>query len=204
MRSLVATIRRYYLPSSALVLSLLTAPAFGVIHFTLQGSATDSHFGLQTQSSRSASASIATDLGTYFRLGITHREDISDQEGHSPKVDGSGYYYSKTRTNLVANSLDLTIILYYGELFVPYIMGGVIKKDYITEFTAEDGSKAKSPSSFPLVPNAGVGLGIRINKDFSLKLSYTVSPGSVQDGPEDSVGRAVLDKVTSVGITYDL
>ena len=185
-------------------LGLAAPSAFGAFHFTVQGSATDSHFGLQTQASRSASASIATDLGVYFRLGITHREDVSDQQGYSAKDDGSGYYFSKTRTNLSANSLDLTIILYYGELFVPYIMAGAIKKEYITEFTAESGEKIVSPTSLPPVPNAGVGVGIRINKDFSLKLSYTVSPGFVQNGPEDTEGRRVLDKVTSVGITYDL
>jgi hypothetical protein len=188
----------------ALSLSFMTSNALGAIHFTLQGSASDSYLGLQTQSNRSASGSIATDLGVYFRIGVTHREDVSDQEGYSEKADQSGYYYLKTRTNMAANSLDLTIILYYGELFVPYIMAGVIKKASVTDYIFEDGEKISSKRAEPLGPNAGVGLGIRLNKDFSLKLSYSVSVGFVQDGPEDTVGRAILDKVTSVGITYDL
>ncbi len=187
-----------------ILMSLLSSPASAALHFTLQGSASDSHLGLQTQATRSASGSIAADLGSYFRIGITHREDVSNQAGHTEKNDGSGYYYSKTRTNLAANSVDLTVILYYGELFVPYIMGGAIKKEYVTSFTFEDGQTVSSRTPLPVAPNAGVGLGIRINRDFSLKLSYTVSPGYAQDGPEDTVGRAILDRMTSVGITYDL
>jgi hypothetical protein len=149
-------------------------------------------------------------LGSYFRIGLTHREDISNQEGWAEdKGAASGYAYSRTRQHLRANSVDLTLILYYGELFVPYLMAGAIKKQYVTEFsvaTDVDGAESRSSSSLelPVLPNFGAGLGIRLNREFSLKLSYSVSPGIVQNSPVDSDPRSILDKMLSVGISYDL
>jgi len=175
----------------------------GAVHFTLRGSSSDSNLGLQTQSTQSASASVAMDIGAHFRLGLTHRQDVSAQRGYSQVEKGGQYFFTQTTTRLSANSVDFTVILFYGEIFVPYVMTGLIMKNYLVESIAPAGERTVTPISLPAVPNAGFGVGLRINRNFSLKLSYTVSPGVIQPDPE-SEPRGILDKVASVGITYNI
>ena len=52
------------------------------------------------------------------------------------------------------------------------------------------------------MPNLGLGVGIRLNKDFTLKISHLVSPGQADDPFDDQEPRTVLDRSTSVGLTY--
>jgi hypothetical protein len=189
--------------SLVVVLSAVSSQAFSAVHFTLKGSSSSSNLGLQSQSTTTGSASASIDIGVYFRLGLTHRQDVSAQKGYSQDGSTNNYYYSQTTTRLAANSVDFTVILYYGELWVPYIMTGLIKKEYLIESPLASGGTATSRYSLPPVPNAGFGVGFRINRNFSLKLSYTVSPGVTQPTPSSEV-RSTLDKVTSVGITYNL
>ncbi len=187
-----------------LMIGLLASSAgFSAVHLTIQGSASNNNLGLQTHSSRSASGSVAVDLGQYVRIGVTHREALIEQEGYAQGEDDDTYLFAKSTQYVTSNSLDLTLILYYGEIFVPYIMGGVVVKNYLVETNTETEGKVQSRYSGSPVPNGGFGVGIRLNKDFSLKISYTVSPGIRQIDP-DSEPESVLDSYTSVGVSYNL
>ena len=80
--------------------------------------------------------------------------------------------------------------------------GGVIKT-YSSLVQKEGESDAVSePATVGPVPNIGGGLGLKLNKDFTLKLTYTASPGLVVllDGSK----RRVWDKDTSIGLSYQL
>lgn len=172
------------------------------VHFTLKGTLSDSNYNLQNQANRSAAASIATDVGNYIRLGLTHREEVSAAKGFSETERGSRiYYYFSTRSREIANSIDLTLILYYGELLVPYVQVGMVQK---TNSVAYGNLKIGPVVSDPM-PSGGVGLGIRLNRNFSLKLDYTVSPGSKKRDPFSSEkAEGVLDSYSSLGITYNI
>lgn len=190
---------------SALILCFL-APAPGLlagVHFTLQGSFADNNLGLRTQDSRSASASVAFDLGTHFRLGVTHRQAMNTLEGYGENEATGNYDYSKETTLVYANSLDLTIILFYGEVFVPYVQVGVVRKDFTITSSINQSPAQTAQGTIPLVPNGGLGMGIRLNQNFSLKLSYSLSPGVRQTHPSLE-GEPVWDSYTSIGVTYNI
>lgn len=199
-----------------LVLLFASSPALGVVYITGSISASESNVGLQTQESRGASGSIAFDLGRYIRLGFTHRQDMQTADGYvgeaedtcvfGKDVSGCATYYSKT--HIVSNSVDLTLILYEGDVVVPFIQGGAVIKTYTfqTETVKRDGSveaEKTGPVPFGPVPNLGAGLGIRLNRQFTLKLSYTASPGITQD-PIENKEKVVWDKQMSLGLTYQL
>lgn len=175
------------------------------MHFTLQSALSVNNLALTKQDSRSGSASVAFDLGTYFRIGVTHRQAISRKEGYV-SLSGAGsplYIYNSEQFHLFANSLELTVILYYGRIFVPYLQIGIVKKDYLTISAIGDEPEAHSKVSVDPEPSGGFGLGIRLNSNFSLKLSYTISRGIRQVHPS-LPPESVLDSYTSVGISYNI
>lgn len=207
------------LGASALTLALLSNGAYAVVYVTGSISAAESNVGLQTQESRGGSASLAFDLGRFIRLGFTHRQDIQTANGYigmtedscvfGVTIDGCAKYDSKT--HIISNSIDLTLILYEGEVVVPFIQGGAVVKTYTFETNkvklndpAETAEHEKTgPANYGPVPNLGAGIGIRLNRQFTLKLSYTTSPGISQDPIENKV-RTVWDKQSSLGLTYQL
>lgn len=185
-----------------LSLILFAQTALSGIHFTLQGSFSDNNLGLRIQNNRSASTSIAVDLGTYFRIGLTHRQSMNQLEGYVVDQETQNYFFSREQTLMVANSVDLTIILYYGRLLVPYIQLGTVKKFYDIS-TINEYNPRTNQISTPMVPNGGVGVGVRINRNFSVKLSYSVSPGIKEHYPSLKK-EGVLDSFTSVGVSYNI
>lgn len=181
-------------------------PAMATVHFTLESMLSQNNIPLSAQNNRSVSASVALDLGTFLRVGLTHRQSSNQTKGYiadDPTVENPAYSYRATNNVSFANSVDLTIILYYGQLFVPYLQLGMVKKDYL--ITVAEGNAASQTATFslPPVPNGGIGVGIRLNRNFSLKLSYSVSPGVRQVAPNQEK-EGVLDSFTSIGITYNL
>jgi hypothetical protein len=190
----------------ALLLIAVSEPAMAVVHFTLGGSQSQNNVG-QSYLARAGSASVAMDLGEYFRIGITHRQEFSVNEGYVEYRTQKGQYYlSPGTTHVVANSVDLTIILYNGDTLVPFIQGGLVRKDYDFEVTKEDddgqiitetGTATQGP-----VPSLGAGVGIKLNRSFTLKLSYVASPGYVTMPDGELAGK--LDTYTQVGITYQI
>ena len=149
------------------------------------------------------SLSAAFDLGTYFRLGVTHRQGLEKIQGYVADSSSTVYYYNERSINSYANSIDLTVILYYGRIFVPYVQTGFVKKEYYISSSIENITIDPVRLSLAPVPNAGAGLGIIINKNFSLKLSYSVSEGILQDTPA-SAPKRILDSNSSVGLTYKI
>lgn len=188
-----------------LILLIGAYPAKGAVHFSLLGSANNNNLGLSNQDSRSASASVAVDVGQYLRLGVTHRQGFIKMEGYRYNELVNKYFYIEEKTHSIANSLDLTIVLYYGEIFVPYIQIGLVKKEYrITSFLDDEEGSVTNFVSMRPVPNGGIGIGVRLDQNFSLKFSYTVSPGVRQLHPNLEPETGVLDTYTSVGISYQL
>ncbi len=176
------------------------------IDLTGSVSSSKSNLGYSTTTSQTVSGNIAFYLTDFMRIGFTHSQEISINNGYSvgSNVDESTIteeYYYKNTTQMDSNAADLTFILYNGAVFAPYIFGGAVIKDYKFRLektaTVEKGSVRLGP-----VPNAGLGMSIRLNRDFSLKLSYTVSPGIKKMPGEEAQG--VLDTSTTVGLTYHM
>jgi len=197
------------LNKSILLCALLLSaaePAHAVVYFTLGGSQSQNNVG-QSYLSRAGSASVAVDLGEYFRVGITHRQEFSENQGYVEYRTQKGQYYlSPGTTHVVANSVDLTVILYNGDTFVPFIQGGLVRKDYDFEVTKEDESGQviveEGQATQGPVPSIGAGVGIKLNRNFSLKLSYVASPGYVT--MPDGELAAKIDTYTQIGITYQI
>ena len=184
-------------------MGVLFAPtAWGALHFTLRGTLSDNNFLLKTQENSAASASISWDLGTVFRLGVTHRRSKNLLEGYTLDETTGLYSYASEKTESIANSIDLTIILYYGKVFVPFVQVGIVKKDYIITQALEDQAAIVEKIPTAPVPSGGLGLAIRLNKNFSLRLSHTLSPGAIQSHPDEQA-KGALDSYTSVGISYN-
>lgn len=198
----------YYSIFSSIIIGFLafSKSASAGVHFTLQSSLSENNFLLTSQNSRSGSASIAFDLGTYFRIGLTHRQAVNQSRGYFAIQDTDPliYEYKEEETHVFSNSLDFTIILYYGRLFVPYLQIGAVKKDYQLITANGDGDSSFVRKSFDPVPNGGIGLGVRINRNFSLKLSLSLSPGFKLSSPDQEKVEGVWDTYTSIGISYNI
>ncbi|MDD9951432.1 MAG: hypothetical protein OXT67_07685 [Zetaproteobacteria bacterium] len=153
------------------------------------------------------SLSTALDLGRYFRVGVTHRQEHESQTGYTMDEQAEALVPMQMKSVQYSNSVDLTLILYYGKVFVPYLTFGAVRKNSATR--ARIGSQVvdnASPGSV-VVPNGGCGMGIRLNRNFSLKLSYNVSPSRklLYDESSGTFSQEnVLDSFTSVGITYSI
>lgn len=180
--------------------------AVGSVHFALEVSTSENNIPLSSQNNRSVEGSVAVDLATYFRLGLTHRQAVNKRKGYvltSEDPENPQFVYRFDEVVSYANSVDLTIILYAGELLIPFLKVGIVKKDYVITAAAENEEVATSTYSQPPVPNGGIGLGIRLNRNFSLKISYTVSPGLHQQIPGGEQS-PILDTYTSVGLSYNI
>lgn len=178
--------------------------ASSAVHISLQGSSSVSDAGLQSYQKNAFSASVAFDIGGQFRLGLTHREQNDNTDGYTRSSLSNQYYHKSQKTIVTSNSIDLTLIIYYGKLFVPYIQGGFIIKEYKVIDTIAGISSTATIQGEP-VPNAGAGLNIMLNRNFSLKLSYNVSPGyKISDPANQDDRESVWDSYTSLGLSYKI
>lgn len=204
---------RPWLLLAATIFALSAPLAHGAIYLTGSVTASQSNAGLQTHSSNGGSATIASDLGRYVRLGYTHRQDIQRSKGYVGETEDDCDFSKEdslarcldydSNTHIMSNSVDLTLILYEGDVFVPFLMGGAVVKTYTYQSSKAGEIVTKvGPKSTPPLPNLGIGMGIRLNREFSLKLSYTASPGYVYT--PDGKSRSAWDKNTSLGLTYQL
>jgi hypothetical protein len=189
---------------SAFGLLLASGNSYSAVHISLQGSSSVSDAGLQSYQKNAFSASVSFDIGGQFRLGLTHREENNNTDGYTLNSLDNRYYHKSQKTFVTSNSVDLTIIIYYGKLLVPYIQGGLIIKEYQVIDTLAGVSSSASIQS-PPVPNAGAGLNIVLNRNFSLKISYNISPGyKILDPNDQDQIESVWDSYTSVGLTYKI
>jgi Outer membrane protein beta-barrel domain len=184
-----------------LVLSFMTSSAYGAVRFTIGGNHEKSNAGYQQVESGGGSAGVSLDLGEYFRIGVTHREEQGSTTGYHQLSGTENYTYFKTKSNVSSNGVDLTLCLYNGEIVTPYIFGGITNKHYIMSTTEADGSTTLLDKSKP-GPQGGVGLGIRLNEKFSLKLSETWSIGDYQ--VPGNQAQSAVDTYSQVGVSYAL
>ncbi len=203
MNSILFYVIRSFVPS---VLSLVLASvAFAGVDIGLDGSASNYDMGLQNNKRSMISGTLDVGLGSHFRLGYTHRVDTSTASGYKQDYASKLYYYEESRTDVSSNSLNLSLILYYGDLFIPYIQAGAVVKDYYMIEKSGGVTYVINPAQSGPEPSAGAGLHIVLSKDFNLKLSYTVSPGAkIQSPAEPQKITMVLDSTTAVGIVYKM
>ncbi len=199
--------------AAALVLAAASSPARAAFYVNGSVKGATSSLGYQSIESKGYSGGLSVDLGRYIRIGFTHEQDFQTLEGSedpiSPAVhhDADGNVapwpvYSNVHT--ISNSIDLQAVLYEGTVMMPYIIGGIVKKTaYTVGINPTTGNREAAAPLGSLGPQAGVGLGIRLNKDFTLKFQYMVSPGSKQ-APGDVKARGVIDRSASIGLTYQI
>ena len=183
------------------LLCLESGSSYAVMHLSLSGSHSDSNAGLQKIEAGSLSASVAFDLGDYFRLGYTHMQQLQSAIGNTQDQETKVYTAIRSKSHVVSHSVDLTAILYAGEIFTPYIFAGMGVKTYNIENKEGDKPTEKTTVTIPN-PNGGAGMAIRLNQKFSLKLSYTVSPGVKQEPNKPQEG--TTDSYAQIGIQYSL
>jgi hypothetical protein len=179
--------------------------AFAGANFTLSGSSSRSNF-IESNHTQAGSASLGFDFATYFRIGVTHRQEYEQKEGFAEDTavsteDEKVYKWMSTNSRQIANSLDLTIVLYNGQNFVPFIFGGAVHKQYTSEFTKDDVKTTVTPPPMT-VPNGGGGFSLPLNQRFSLRFSHTVSPGILLK--PDGTTERTLDSYSQLGITYQM
>ena len=179
------------------------------MHLTLGGSNSISNAGYQKIQSGAASGSLAFDLGDYFRLGYSYRQELSITSGYTEAKDENGvvtedvYVKFLNMSRVTSQSVDFTVVLYAGEIFMPYVFVGVVNKRYEIDNQIEGQPVERLRLPMPASPNGGAGMGIRLNQKFSLKMSYTMSQGFKQL-PGQIDPERTIDTYTQVGITYSL
>ncbi|MEI8027048.1 MAG: hypothetical protein WCI18_11935 [Pseudomonadota bacterium] len=203
MNSILFYVFRSFVPS--IVSVVLASVSYAGVDIGLDGSASNYDMGLQNNKRSMISGSVDVGLGNYFRLGFTHRVDTMTASGYKQDSASKLYYYEESRTDVASNSLNLSLILYYGDLFIPYIQAGAVVKDYYMIEKSGGVTYVINPEQSGPEPSAGAGLHIVLSKEFNLKLSYTVSPGvKIQSPSEPQKVTAVLDSTTAVGVVYKI
>jgi hypothetical protein len=185
-----------------LILSTITSQtAFSGVHISLGGSHSESNAGYQKIVSGAGSAGLSFDIGGYTRLGYTFRQETDATTGYQLNSAGTNYVYFRKNATVTSNSVDLTLILYAGDIFTPFVFAGVVKKQYSTHI--QDATGSVESYAYPYAgPQGGAGLGVRLSQKFSLKTTYTMSNGyTVIPGQEL---QQTVDSYTQVGITYEL
>jgi len=187
------------------LLSTLTASELRAgITLGIAGSQSKSHLGLQELSTVSGKGSISVDLGSYIRLGYAYSQAFQHQEGYENKAaedEPKELVYREQDIRQTAHTVNLFVVLFAGEIFTPYIFGGMAMKYYVIDTKEEGKDPVRETGSGPS-PNGGAGLSIALNKNFSMKFTYTLSMAS----KEDYYGKktAATDTQFDVGLSYKI
>lgn len=200
----------------------LSSPAVAGIYVTgsLTGGTTNmAYSGYRSQYS---SGSIGFDIASILRLGYTYSQEDAVNEGYTDvrssdqlrsqnataananedaSDDGNLVAYT-TQSRVIGNSADLQLILYKGDVVVPFVIGGVIHKQ-TTMTTTREGEAPTVLKGASFGPQAGAGLGFRLSRQFSFKVTYIVSPGEKRK-PFEEKATTVWDPKVTFGLTYEL
>lgn len=202
---------------AAALASASTSPAQAGIFVAGSLSMASFNGGLQTGASSGGSGTVGFEFTEYVRLGYTHKRQTMTREGWMGKAEGDCDYQSDDpvvlgclafteRTYDIADSFDLTLVLYNGEVVAPFILGGLILKtrDYkrTREGAVGEPNESTHDRSFTPSPNLGGGMHVRLNRQFSLKFQYTVSQGARYTPRREET--KLWDKDMSLGVTYQL
>ena len=198
------------------ILTLNSLSSFAAVFVTGSANQSSSNLGLQSTRSTGGSVSFDLALGTYIRVGLTHQLSVRQSSGYfeldedssssnsTVGANGSRYVSFKNNERISANSVDLTFILYNGLVLVPYVKSGALWKSYSATIERQD----EDPQTINVLnagPSlyAGLGVGIKLNHKFTLKLFYKASPGITYD-PQTDETKSQRDEETTVGLTYQL
>lgn len=193
---------------------IISTSAFAGLYLTGSISSSTSNVGFQTLESRYGSGSLGIDLGRYIRLQYTYSQEFAYSYGFKDKsttADGARAAVdsycaqcieSQSMTRVIGNSVDLQVVLYEGVVLVPYVMMGGIVKTYEFRLIENGEESGQAPVPMGPLPNLGAGLGIRLNREFTLKLSYITSPGVTQTRGEEP--RKAWDRKVTLGLTYQI
>lgn len=187
-----------------LQLTFFSQIALSAVHFGVSGNVAKNTLGLEEHRSQAWKGSVGFDLGRYFRIGFSARQQITRESGHkdvdeSEDTEDLKEYESKVR--LVTYSTDLMVALYAGQIFTPFIFGGYGVNRFQVENFREDQGTDTAEGSYP-APNYGVGLAISLNRNFSLKITNTWTIG-IRTNPEDTEDQEfVQDNSLDIGISY--
>jgi hypothetical protein len=187
----------------AILMSIISVSNQGLaaVKVSLSGSRSESNAGYQKIQSGAASAGLSMDLGEYFMVGYTHRQELSSTVGYQQLEGTNTFVYSKTLSHVTSNAVDLTLILYGGDIVTPFVFAGLAVKHYMIDTTL-DGQEPQHVSMPHYGPQGGAGLSIRLNQKFSFKLTYTLTDG-IKQLPGESAEQTI-DTYTQMGITYAL
>lgn len=199
------------LASGVLGVALLTMSTMSqaALHLSLAaGQSPGSHAGYNVMKSQSASASVGVDLGQNFRVAYTLKQSKQSSSGYAMQsgttdcLDSSKCDNYESQMRILAQSVDLSLILFNGEVLTPFISAGLGVKKYTGETTQGSVTTEISTPSIP-APQAGIGLALRLNRDFSLKLTETFSQGYTLE-PGSATQTSTIDGEFEMGITYRL
>ncbi len=182
---------------------------------------------LEVTNTQSASASVDVDIFSFLRVGVSYGLETSYSLGYraraasaadpsAPVVPVASAQIANpcpsetSCTKVVSNSkviqkgAGLTLILWHGDMVMPYVMAGALIKTYVFKST-QDGVLVQDleEKKGEVVPNVGAGIGFRLSKDFSLKASITASPGKVLR-PGDTQLKVIWDRKTAFGLSYQI
>ncbi len=160
-------------------------------------------------SSERLGGGVGFSLFKYVRLEATYSQEMRVNKGYKESLDSQGYasyQYFESRTTIDSVGGNVSVILYPGQTFMPYVFAGASRSVYRYRMISEDlsGNRAEfTNKTDPIVsPLAGVGLQLMMNREFSIKSSYTWRQGISQLPGEDA--KRVYDGSVDVGLTYEL
>ena len=156
-----------------------------------------------TEKSVTYGGTVEASLGVIFRVGYTLQIEDSKKDTYPyPDDDPNLRYY--VRQQNTTHSIDLTMILYPGDVFVPYVFGG-IQKHYVkyTIIDYKSGASAEIKSPMPPNPTGGFGFGMRFSRQLMLKFSNRWVPGHSRV-PGEPKAKNVLDTEQTIGLSFEI
>lgn len=197
-----------FLASISIFLTAALAPlAHANVQINLSGSASQSNANFEKTKSHSVSGNIGLSLFSWASVGLTHRRYFSETTGFRKRINDDRTAYVLVpfadKTETISNSIDLTLIPYQG-VVSPFIFGGVARQDYIGTFDWL-GERTVSKQTLYPVPNYGGGIMISMSRSFTLKVTYTITPGK-ESYVEDQIEKTkkVDNTYTEIGLGYKL
>jgi opacity protein-like surface antigen len=195
----------------------IATTSFAGVHFSLSGSHSKSNTGYQAIEAGALSAGLAFDIGQYIRLGYTHMQQLQASEGYACEEndptnsvpDGNGGYSQcptfQSLSHIIGHSVELTLILYAGDVMTPYITMGAGPRNYKIVSKKGDSPEETDTGGGPAM-NGAIGVSFKINQKFSLKLSYAMTAGTkkVPAFPAEEKAKSTVDGSASIGLQYSL
>jgi hypothetical protein len=196
----------------------ISTASYAGISVTGSVSTSTTNVPLQITTMQYGSAGIDFDLGQYIRFGLNYGVQLSTTSSYQPPASGSSGSANLAdptcptvgscvsvinQTKITERGSAFTLILWAGEIFMPYVTVGGLVKNYTFATQVNDGPVEERRGQTPVSVSLGGGLVCRLNRDFSLKMNAQISPG-VTMSPGDGTPRMTWDKKNTIGLTYQI